>query len=74
MKIGNRRIYEADVGKAVIYIYIYIYIYMPKHANSDINHKDCERGVITSFNGVNVFVNYGKGPQATSPSDLRWLT
>jgi hypothetical protein len=48
-------------------------LYVPHHANGDTNHPDCERGVVTSTNEVNVFVRYGArtGSQATSPEDLQ---
>jgi len=47
-------------------------LYVPNHAHGDRNHPDCERGVVTSTNRVNVFVRYGNGihSQATSPEDL----
>ncbi len=48
-------------------------LYVPHHANGDTTHADCERGVVTSTNEVNVFVRYGAGihSQATSPEDLQ---
>jgi hypothetical protein len=47
-------------------------LYVPNHAHGDTRHPDCESGVVTSTNEVNVFVRYGGGihSQATSPSDL----
>lgn len=50
--------------------------YVPLHAHGDANHPDCEQGVVTSNNGINVFVRYYKRgilketPEATSPEDL----
>ncbi len=35
-------------------------IYVPRHANRDIYHKDCEVGVIKSMQEENAFVNYYK--------------
>lgn len=32
--------------------------YVPKHANGDLSHKDCENGIISSFNDWYVFVLY----------------
>ena len=48
-------------------------LYVPNHAQGDTTHPDCERGVVTSTNEVNVFVRYGAGihAQATSPEDLQ---
>lgn len=57
-------------------------LYVPAHANGDPNHKDCEKGVVSSTNEQWVFVKYdnlmcimvtGDEPytaQATSPDDL----
>lgn len=47
-------------------------LYVPNHAHGDRKHPDCERGVVTSTNEVNVFVRYeGRTQsQATSPEDL----
>jgi len=51
-------------------------LYVPNHAAGDRAHKDCERGVVSSQNGVNVFVRYYRNgmlqhtAQATRPDDL----
>jgi hypothetical protein len=52
-------------------------IYVPAHANGDAKHPDCERGIVSSTNDVNVFVRYfnkrgdlSHGGQATRPDDL----
>jgi hypothetical protein len=51
-------------------------IYVPLHAHGDRAHPDCEHGVVTSQNGVYVFVRYWKNgvlkstSQATRPEDL----
>lgn len=47
-------------------------LYVPNHAHGDTAHPDCERGVVTSTNDVNVFVRYGNElhAKATSPEDL----
>ena len=39
--------------------------YIPNHANGDVNHKDCERGVLSSFNDFTVFVRF-KAPNGAS--------
>lgn len=56
--------------------------YAPTHANGNINHSDCENGVVSSTNNTYVFVKYdnkickmitGDEPytaQATMPYDL----
>jgi hypothetical protein len=51
-------------------------LYVPHHAHGDKTHADCERGIVTSTNEVNVFVRYGNGihSQATSPEDLIKVT
>ena len=33
-------------------------LYIPNHAHGDPNHKDCERGIVSSQNGNYVFVRY----------------
>jgi hypothetical protein len=33
-------------------------IYVPRHANGDINHPDCEKGFITSVRGNTAFCRY----------------
>jgi hypothetical protein len=47
-------------------------LYVPNHAHGDKTHPDCELGVVTSTNDVNVFVRYNgrTQSQATSPDDL----
>lgn len=52
--------------------------YVPHHAGGDIAHPDCENGIVSSANDVNIFVRYydkrGGGlkihAQATSPDNL----
>jgi hypothetical protein len=52
-------------------------LYVPRHAQGDITHPDCEHGVVSSQNGESVFVRYYRngmlqpGSQATYPTDLR---
>ena len=50
--------------------------YVPYHAHGDINHKDCEKGVVTSTNHKYVFVRFGNqiSSQACLPDQLqkRW--
>ena len=57
---------KSDIGRFVIYV--------PKHAKGNVAHKDCERGVIKSFNGLCVFVQYSLGAigKGTSRADLYW--
>ena len=59
---------EYDIGRGVIYV--------PGHAKDDLNHPDCERGRITSFNDHSVFVRYGLGSTSagTSRQDLHWYS
>ena len=65
MKIQGKTLEESDVGRRVRYV--------PTHANGDLSHKDVEDGLITSWNEVNVFVDYGHcSHPATSPEDLIW--
>ena len=57
---------EISIGRSVIYI--------PCHAKGDAGHKDCENGVITSFNDHVVFVRYAadKSSKGTRREDLTW--
>ncbi len=51
-------------------------LYSPGHARGDRTHEDCEHGIVSSQNGVNVFVQYYRNgilqhtAQSTSPEDL----
>lgn len=65
MKIQGKTLDESDVGRNVRYV--------PTHAHGDLSHSDIEDGRITSWNEVNVFVDYGHGSHpATNPRDLVW--
>ena len=62
----NREVIE--IGDRVIYV--------PTHAEGNINHEDCEYGIIKSWNNKFIFVNYVRNgipqmtAQATDPRDL----
>ena len=67
--INNKTdIENIEVGDRVIYV--------PSHANGDVNHPDCEYGIVKSWNDSFVFVNYVTNgipqltAQATRPEDL----
>lgn len=47
-------------------------VYVPRHANNDANHPDCEVGVVFSVTDRFVFVQYGVNQQykATLAEDL----
>lgn len=34
-------------------------VYIPNHAHGNKEHRDCERGIITSANETGAFVRYG---------------
>lgn len=38
--------------------------YVPNHANGNINHEECEDGVVSSVSAAFVFVRFGGGTQA----------
>lgn len=50
--------------------------YIPGHAHGDVEHEDCENGVVTSTRDDVVLVRYGQkvSSQATCPWDLRLIT
>jgi len=65
LKIEGKTLDDSDIGRRVRYV--------PLHANGDSGHPDVEDGVITSFNHMYVFVDYGYlSHPATSPDDLIW--
>ena len=65
MKIQQTELTEKHKMKPVTYI--------PTHAKGDAGHKDCDRGYITSWNNISVFVRYnGSTSAATDPKDLVW--
>tara|TARA_R110000803_G_scaffold75124_5_gene139425 strand:- start:1882 stop:2112 length:231 start_codon:yes stop_codon:yes gene_type:complete len=68
LRIEGMQLAADHVGRGVVYI--------PNHANRAVDHEYCEAGVITSFNDMFVFVNYGQRGRgiATSPHDLVWET
>lgn len=50
--------------------------YVPRHAQGNPLHRDCENGVVTGVNRHFVFVRYEgrQGSQATYPADLMRCT
>ena len=58
--------------------------YVPLHANGDLNHKDVERGTVSSINAKFAFVKFdkqlnkfgwdGTTSQSCNPSDLQLIT
>lgn len=46
--------------------------YIPRHANGDENHKDCETGTVSFINDYVVFVKYDGDyhSKSTYPQDL----
>ena len=57
---------QIDVGMHVVYV--------PKHAQGNLQHCDCEHGVVTSKNDTYVFVKFKPWHahgQACNPEDLR---
>lgn len=63
--IENKEVTQEDIGSPVTYI--------PTHANGDTNHPDSERGVISSFNDVTIFVRFRSvNGQAVNTKNLVW--
>ena len=56
--------HDFKVGQAVIYV--------PYHAHDDLNHEDCEHGVVSSMNDTFIFVRFGASitGQACKPDQL----
>ena len=71
MKIDGKTLTGTDVGRRVRYT--------PLHAKESMKptpslHPDIEEGLITSWNALYVFVDYGHGSHpATSPDDLQFI-
>ena len=38
--------------------------YVPYHAEGDIQHPDCENGIVSSVRGTTIFVRFGLGDTA----------
>jgi len=55
---------EEHIGSKVTYI--------PRNANGNISHKDCEQGRIKRWNDGGVFVDYTKNICRTNFKDLVW--
>ena len=62
--IDGKELDSNDVGRLVTYI--------PRHANKDASHPDCETGRILRWNDGGVFVDYIRNICRTSFSDLVW--
>ena len=50
MKIQNIELTEEHIGSIVTYV--------PRHANGNCSHEDCETGRIKSWNDGGVFVDF----------------
>ncbi len=55
---------EEHIGSKVTYV--------PRHANGDASHKDCEGGTIKRWNDGGVFVDYVRNVCRTDFADLVW--
>lgn len=66
MSVDGKILDDGDVGRDVTYV--------PNHAGGNAGHRDCERGVITSWNSRFVFVRFGSSatPKACYPFNLVW--
>jgi len=75
MLIQDKKLEAEDIGRNVLYI--------PEHAHGDINHPDCEVGIISSWLDKYIFVRFihvskanGRPsvgtPCAVDPDSLRW--
>jgi hypothetical protein len=69
--LGTHTLADFQPGNRVVYV--------PTHAEGDLDHPDCEYGVVSSTDNVFVFVRYWPSleytgwnitSQATSPEDL----
>lgn len=61
-QIEGREVTTEDIGSPVTYI--------PRHANGDAGHPDCERGNISSFTEDRVWVRYQAATGALTPTEL----
>jgi len=62
--IQGRELKPSDVGSKVTYV--------PRHADGDASHPDCEGGTIMSWNHVGVMVDYVRNKCRTDFVDLRF--
>lgn len=61
-KIEGRDVTHEDINSPVTYI--------PRHAQGDASHPDCERGTISSFTESHLFVRYHAATGASTPPEL----
>ncbi len=61
---------ELDMNKH----YLYKVTYVPFHADGNIQHEDCDRGVIINFNdsGVSVLYSGSRCVNMTNEENLVW--
>ena len=68
MMIQNRELTGEDIYSPVTYV--------PRHVKGNTGHRDCERGVLISWNEEAGFARVlyctGRNIQATNPKDLVW--
>lgn len=65
MLIENKEVKNNDIGSPVTYI--------PDHANGNMSHPDCEKGIISSYNENYIFVRFrSPNSQACRPENLIW--
>lgn len=65
MLIENKEVKNDDIGSTVTYI--------PDHANGNMSHPDCEKGIISSYNKDYIFVRFrSPNGQACRPENLIW--
>ena|ERR1035437_4689748 len=64
--IEGRQVTHNDIGSIVLYL--------PNHTNGNILHKDCEKGIITSFSEQTLWVRF-RSPNGEScdPNNLKWV-
>lgn len=63
--IEGKEVIGEDIGSPVTYI--------PRHAEGDASHPDCERGVISSFREGRIWVRYHSATGALTPAEnLVW--
>ncbi len=62
--IDGKPLTEEHVGSKVTYV--------PRHANGNASHPDCEGGRIKRWNDGGVFVDYVRNVARTNFDDLVW--
>ncbi len=64
IKLSESRPTKSDIGRKVLFV--------PDHARNNINHKDCEEGILKSSEGHTAKVIFSTGTKTCNHTNLIW--